>query len=106
MTEDQVRAIWKPSVTRKDDFPPALRCKYNTLGKRAVTCWTLEGSRIELDDPRDLRNYPCTAIIKPTGFWAMSQKECGVTYDVVSMLLGDSVAQCPFGLDEFEHVST
>ena len=50
MSVEEVRAIYKPTVTRKDDFPPGLKCKYNSAGSKAVRCWTEEGAPVELDD--------------------------------------------------------
>ena len=98
MSENDVRAIFKPTVVRKEGFPPGLKCKYNSAGSKAVRCWTEEGAPVELDDPRDIRDHLCSAIVKPTGMWALGGKECGVSYDVVSMLLAPSTNQCPFTL--------
>ena len=100
MSADEIRAIYKPTVTRKDEFPPTLKLKYNTAGSKAVRCWTQEGASVELDDLKDLRNHPATAIVKPTGFWSLGGKECGVSFDVVSMLLAPSRAICPFAMSE------
>ena len=98
LTEEQVREIWKPAVTRRDGYPAQLRCKYNISGTKAVRCWTAEGAPVVLDDPRNLRNHPCTGLVKVTGFWAMSTRECGVSYDVVSLLLAPSRDVCPFAV--------
>ena len=98
MSENDVRAIYKPTITRKDGFPPGLKCKYNIGGSKAVRCWTEEGAPVMLEDPKDIRDHPCSAIVKPTGMWSLGNKEIGISYDVVSMLLAPSTNQCPFNL--------
>ena len=100
MSVEEVRAIYKPTVSRKESYPPALKCKFNTTGSKAVRCWTQEGAAVELEDPKDIRDHPCTALVKPTGFWSLGGKECGVSFDIVSMLLAPTRALCPFAMSE------
>ena len=100
MSEEEVRSIWRPAVTCRDGYPPQLCCKYNMAGNKAVRHWTAEGAAVEIADPRDLRNHSVTALVKSSGFWAMGVKECGVAWDVVSMLLGPSRDECPFEIGD------
>ncbi len=102
MTEEEIRAAWKPAITRREGYPDQLRCKYNLTGNRAVRCWTAEGAPVQLAATRDLRNHPCTAQVKPTGFWNLAGKEMGISWDVVSMLLGPSLDACPFEMVDEE----
>ena len=72
-------------------------------GNKAVKIWNTAGQQLEMD-PKDLQSYELTAVVKPTGFWNMS-KECGVSFDCVSVLVGSTSMTCPFSLDD-EWIST
>ena len=88
------KLTYKPLlVPGKDDYEPLVRCKINTEGRGACRCWNDQQERIDM--PEDLRDCMLVPRVQIKSLWIMGDS-CGVTCDVVDLLVFAIEAECPF----------
>jgi len=94
MTEDEIRAIYKPVVCEHEKTSPTLRCKINIPpAANAVRCY--DANKKPRDVPIDWRECSLEALITVGKVWFMSGK-CGVTLEVKDLLIANDESTCPF----------
>ena len=77
----------------KDDYEPPVRCKINTEGRGACRFWNEDQERIDM--PEDLRDCTLVPRVQIKSLWLMCDS-CGITCDVVDMLVFAIDAESPF----------
>ena len=88
------KLTYKPLlVPQKDEYPPLVRCKINTEGRGACRCWDQNQERIDM--PNDLRDCTLVPRVHIKSLWIMGDS-CGVTCDVVDLLVFPLETECPF----------
>ena len=88
------KLAYKPLlIPQKDDYEPLMRCKINTEGRGACRCWNDQHERVDM--PEDLRDCMLCPRIHIKSLWIMGDS-CGVTCDVVDLLVFAVEAECPF----------
>ena len=80
-------------VPGKDDYEPLVRCKINTEGRGACRFWNEDQERIDM--PEDLRDCTLVPRVQIKSLWLMGDS-CGITCDVVDMLVFTIKAESPF----------
>jgi hypothetical protein len=93
LTEDQVREMYKPTVTQRGSYPATLRAKLNVGGSTAVRCWNALDQRMTI--PEDFRAYDLLPRVHISHLWMMS-KEVGFVLNVHDMMCIQQSSECPF----------
>jgi hypothetical protein len=93
LTEDQVREMYKPTVTQRGSYPATLRCKLNVGGSTAIRCWNALDQRMTI--PEDFRAYDLLPRVNISHLWMMS-KEVGFVLNVHDMMCIQQSSECPF----------
>ena len=98
-TQDEMRSLYRPLVTRHEGYQPTLRTKLNSEGPRRVRLWSAKCTPLEGDELANLRQYLLAPVLAIKGVWNMS-KEIGVTIETQHIMLSSaSTDDCPSGED-------
>ena len=93
MTREQVSAMYKKTVLKREDYPPQFRCKVN-LQDDKVKCYDFEHNPIELDKAQ-IKGASITPIVHFKSVYFMGAN-CGLVLDLHSMLVQPKDDKCPF----------
>ena len=94
MTEEQIRAIYKPVICEHEKIAPTLRCKINIPGAPTpIRCY--DQDKQPRDPPSDWRQCALDCMITVGKVWFMSGK-CGVSLEIKDVLISNDESACPF----------
>ena len=93
LTTEQVKEMYKPTVTQRGSYAATLRCKLNIGGSTAVRCWNALDQRMTI--PEDFRAYDLLPRVHVSHLWQMS-KECGFVLNVYDIKCIQQSSECPF----------
>ena len=93
LTFEQVKESYHPTLTRNADYPPLLRTKLDTAGRRLCKFWTVDQQK--RDAPEDWRSCEVRPQLHLSHLWIMG-RECGIVCNVDALLVRETSSAFPF----------
>jgi hypothetical protein len=97
LSKEQVRDAYHPTVKRQGDYPPLLRLKIDSAGRRACRYWTVDQKT--RDAPEDWRGAELKVMFHLSHLWIMGTS-CGLVLNATDLLVQESSSAFPFAEDQ------
>jgi hypothetical protein len=97
LTASQVQDSYNPTLKRQGDYPPLLRTKIDSTGRRACRFWDAEQKKREA--PEEWRGSEVKAMFHLSHLWIMGTS-CGLVVNTTDLLVQEVSTAFPWGTEE------
>ncbi len=97
LTASQVLDSYNPTLKRQGDYPPLLRAKIDSTGRRACRFWDAEQKKREA--PEEWRGSEVKAMFHLSHLWIMGTS-CGLVVNTTDLLVQEVSTAFPWGAEE------
>jgi hypothetical protein len=97
LSVEQVRDAYHPMLKRQGDYPPLLRLKIDSDGRRACRFWSPDQQKRAA--PLDWRGAELKAMFQISHLWIMGSS-CGLVLNLTDLLVQESSSAFPWGAGE------
>ena len=96
-TASQVKDSYNPTLKRQGDYPPLLRTKIDSSGRRACRYWTVDQRK--RDAPEEWRGAEMKVMFHLSHLWIMGTS-CGLVVNTTDLLVQETSCAFPWGAEE------
>ena len=97
LSKEQVRDAYHPTLKRQGDYPPLLRMKIDSDGRRACRYWTAEQQKRKA--PIDWRGAELKVMFHLSHLWILGTS-CGLVVNATDLLVQESSCAFPFSAEQ------
>jgi hypothetical protein len=97
LSPEQIRDAYHPTLKRQGDYPPLLRLKIDSEGRRACRYWNADQQKREA--PEDWRGAELKVMFHISHLWIMGTS-CGLVLNSTDLLVQESSTAFPFSAEQ------